>query len=86
MRRRALNSRSFPVLRNPNNASHSIAFWTLDVIAYVDYILVSPLFFIVHAVFFLIVTELEWVICIFCSFLTTLFSECPMLFSHVDLI
>jgi len=79
MRRRALNSRSFPVIRNPNNASHSIAFWTLDVIAYIDYILVSPLFFIVPAVF-LIVNELEWVICIFCSFLTTLFSECTMLF------
>jgi hypothetical protein len=54
MSRRALDSRCFAVLRNPNNASHSTAFWALDVVTYVDYVLVPP-FFIVAQIFFLIV-------------------------------
>jgi hypothetical protein len=61
MGRRALNSRCFPVLRNPNNASHSTAFWTLNVVTYVDYILI-PLFSLFTQVFFLIADELEWMI------------------------
>jgi hypothetical protein len=59
---RALNSRSFPVLRNPNNASHSTAFWTLNVVAYVDHVLVFPFYRSRRFSFplsFLITNELE---------------------------